>query len=58
MISADTVRRAGFDLSGWPLREVEVIGRSEPLDVYVIEHAAELPAQGASAGRAAAPSAE
>ena len=58
VISEETVRRAGFDLSAWPLHEVEVIGRSEPLDVYVIDHAAELPAAGAEAGRAAAQSAE
>ena len=53
VISAEAVKRAGLDLSAWPLRKVEVTGRRKALDVYAIDRAAELP-EGATPARAAA----
>ena len=39
--------RAGLDLSGPPLHEIEIRGKREMLAVRIVERAAELPAAGA-----------
>jgi hypothetical protein len=41
------VSRAGLDLSGSPLHEIEIRGKREMLAVRIVERAAELPAAGA-----------
>jgi hypothetical protein len=38
--------RAGLDLSGCPLHEIEIRGKREMLAVRIVERAAELPAPG------------
>jgi hypothetical protein len=40
------VSRAGLDLSGCPLHEIEIRGKRELLAVRIVERAAELPAPG------------
>ena len=44
VVSESVARRAGVDLSGFANREIEVRGRSEPLTVYVVPNARDLPA--------------
>jgi adenylate cyclase len=53
VVSEETVRRAGFDLSAFPCREIEIRGRRDMLAVRTIANAAELPIPVAS--RALAP---
>jgi adenylate cyclase len=43
VVSEDTARHAGIDLSGYPAREVQVRGRSETMTVRVVASAADLP---------------
>src|ERR1700746_3931922 len=47
VVSDETVSRAGLDLSGSPLHEIEIRGKREMLAVRIVERAAELPATGA-----------
>src|SRR5690242_10117375 len=47
VVSDETVSRAGLDLSGCPLHEIEIRGNREMLAVRIVERAAELPAAGA-----------
>ena len=47
VVSDETVSRAGLDLSGCPLHEIEIRGKREMLAVRIVERAAELPAAGA-----------
>ena len=47
VVSDETVSRAGLDLSGCPLHEIEIRGKREILAVRIVERAAELPAAGA-----------
>ena len=47
VVSDETVSRAGLDLSGSPLHEIEIRGKREMLAVRIVERAAELPAAGA-----------
>jgi adenylate cyclase len=44
VVSDETVSRAGLDLSGSPLHEIEIRGKREMLAVRIVERAAELPA--------------
>jgi adenylate cyclase len=44
VVSEAVVSRAGFDLSGFPRREVEIRGKTETLAVRTLTSAAELPA--------------
>jgi len=44
VVSDETVSRAGLDLSGSPLHEIEIRGKREILAVRIVERAAELPA--------------
>jgi adenylate cyclase len=46
VVSDETVSRAGLDLSGSPLHEIEIRGKRELLAVRIVERAAELPAPG------------
>ena len=46
VVSEETASRAGLDLSGFPLHEIEIRGKRELLAVRVVERAAELPASG------------
>jgi adenylate cyclase len=46
VVSEETVLRAGADLSGFPLREIEIRGKRETLAVRTLASAAELPAGG------------
>ena len=46
VVSEETVSRAGLDLSGFPLHEIEIRGKREMLAVRIVERAAELPAPG------------
>ena len=46
VVSDETVSRAGLDLSGSPLHEIEIRGKREMLAVRIVERAAELPAPG------------
>jgi adenylate cyclase len=46
VVSDETVSRAGLDLSGYPLHEIEIRGKREMLAVRIVERAAELPAPG------------
>jgi adenylate cyclase len=43
VFSAVVSEKAGLDLAGFPRRDVEVRGRTEPLSVFVIDDAARLP---------------
>jgi len=43
IVSHDVVARAGMDFSSIPKKTVEVRGRAEPLDVYILEDAIKLP---------------
>ena len=47
VVSEETVSKAGLDLSGSPLHEIEIRGKREMLAVRIVERAAELPAAGA-----------
>src|SRR5271169_5388502 len=47
VVSDETVSRAGLDLSGSPLHEIEIRGKREVLAVRIVKRAAELPAAGA-----------
>jgi adenylate cyclase len=47
VVSDETVSKAGLDLSGSPLHEIEIRGKREMLAVRIVERAAELPAAGA-----------
>ena len=47
VVSEETVSRAGLDLSGSPLHEIEIRGKREMLAVRIVGRAAELPAAGA-----------
>ena len=47
VVSDETVSRAGLDLSGSPLHEIEIRGKREMLAVRIVKRAAELPAAGA-----------
>jgi adenylate cyclase len=47
VVSDETVSRAGLDLSGSPLHEIEIRGKREVLAVRIVKRAAELPASGA-----------
>jgi len=44
VVSADVAAKAGVDLSGFPRHEVAIRGRVDPLVVYAIERARDLPA--------------
>jgi len=46
VVSEETVLRAGVDLSGFPLREIEIRGKRERLAVRTLTSAAELPTGG------------
>jgi class 3 adenylate cyclase len=46
VVSEETVSRAGLDLSGFPLHEIEIRGKREMLAVRIVERAAELPRPG------------
>jgi class 3 adenylate cyclase len=46
VVSDETVSRAGVDLSGSALHEIEIRGKREMLAVRIVERAAELPAPG------------
>jgi len=48
VVSDETVSRAGLDLSGCPLHEIEIRGKREMLAVRIVDRAAELPAAGAA----------
>jgi adenylate cyclase len=48
VVSEVVVSRAGFDLSGFPRREVEIRGKTETLAVRTLASAAELPASDAA----------
>jgi adenylate cyclase len=48
VVSEAVVSRAGFDLSGFPRREVEIRGKTETLAVRTLTSAAELPASAAA----------
>ena len=54
VVSEETVSRAGFDLSDFPLHEVEIRGKREMLAVRTLASAAELPTAGAAPKRATA----
>jgi adenylate cyclase len=43
VVSEDTARRAGLDLSRYPAREVQVRGRTEAMTVRIVASAADLP---------------
>ena len=44
VVSAEVAAHAGVDLSAFPRRQLNVRGREEPMDVFVIEDARQLPA--------------
>jgi adenylate cyclase len=46
VVSEETVRRAGFDFSAFPHREIEIRGKREMLAVRTLERAANLPHPG------------
>jgi len=48
VVSDETVSRAGLDLSGSPLHEIEIRGKREMLAVRIVQRAAELPTAGAA----------
>ncbi len=43
VLSANVAQKAGVDLAGFTQRDAEVRGRAEPLSVFVIDDAADLP---------------
>jgi adenylate cyclase len=51
VVSEETGSRAGLDLSGFPLREIEIRGKREMLAVRTLVNAAELPTAGAASIR-------
>ena len=51
IVSSPLARHAGLDLSGFPSHQIDVRGRSAPLDVHVLEDAEALPAKAAEAVR-------
>ena len=51
VVSDETVSRAGLDLSGSALHEIEIRGKREMLAVRIVERAAELPAPGTASIR-------
>jgi adenylate cyclase len=56
VVSEAVVRRAGFDLSAFPRRDIEIRGKRETLAVRTLDRAADLPAAAApSSPLAAAP---
>jgi hypothetical protein len=59
VISRRVAREAGVDLQRFPRQQIEVRGRSQPMTVYLIESALELPEDvgrsAASAAKASAP---
>jgi adenylate cyclase len=55
VVSARLGERAGVDLTGFELREIEIRGRRRPLRVRLVPDAGLLPEDGAAAGRTAAP---
>jgi adenylate cyclase len=55
IVSAPLAAHAGVDLAGFPHHQIEVRGRSQPLEVHVIASALDLPAPApASAAESAA----
>jgi len=48
VVSEETVRRAGFDLSDSPHHEIEIRGRREMLVIRTLERAADLPRPGST----------
>jgi class 3 adenylate cyclase len=46
VVSEETGSRAGLDLSGFPLREIEIRGKREMLAVRTLTSAADLPIAG------------
>ncbi len=48
VVSDETASRAGLDLSGSPLHEIEIRGKREMLAVRIVQRAAELPTAGAA----------
>ncbi|MDQ4060616.1 MAG: adenylate/guanylate cyclase domain-containing protein, partial [Pseudomonadota bacterium] len=46
IVSADTAAAASLDLSGYQRERIQVKGRSEPLDVFVVRRAVDVPLAG------------
>jgi adenylate cyclase len=55
VVSEETVRRAGLDLSQFPRQEVDIRGKREMLSVRTLLRAADLPAPDTAAARRAEP---
>ncbi len=55
VVSTRLAERAGIDLAGFELREIEIRGRRRPLQVRLVADAALLPVDGPAAARPAAP---
>ncbi len=52
IVSAPLANHAGCDLSGFPSHQIDVRGRSAPLDIHVLDDARDLPAKQAAAAKA------
>jgi adenylate cyclase len=52
VVSADVAANAGLDLSGFPRHAVAIRGRVDPLVVYAIERARDLPAAAPAGAKA------
>ena len=57
VVSRRVVKRAGVDLRHFPRREIEVRGRVEPMAIYVVASALDLPADLSAIARAPKPEA-
>jgi adenylate cyclase len=55
VVAADVARLAGVNLAGFPRYRVTVRGRNEPLSIYAVPSALELPEAGALSAAAAVP---
>ncbi|WP_193368648.1 adenylate/guanylate cyclase domain-containing protein [Pelagibius marinus] len=53
IVSAPLAAHAGIDLAAFPHQQIDVRGRSQPLDIHVLKSALDLPAIAPSAVRAA-----
>lgn len=53
IVSAPLAAHAGVDLSAFARQQIDVRGRSQPLDIHVVENALDLPPAAASEVRAA-----
>jgi len=55
VVSEETVRRAGFNLSGFPHHDIEIRGKREMLTVRTLDRATDLPHPGTAPSRPTKP---